>query len=95
MRVKSFNLYNHKVKISYVKKIRGDLLGDCDTNKMKLSVCSERNNEKLPDSAIEHNRWHEQVHLMLGLLNRIDLYEDETLVDGLAGMLAQYESTKK
>lgn len=91
MRIKSFQVYNHTVKISYVKKIRGKLLGNCDVNTMKLSVATEG----IPESAIEQCRWHEQVHLMFKLLGRDELYEDEALVDGMAGMLAQYEQTKK
>lgn len=91
MRVKSFRLYNHIIRISYVKKIRGKLLGDCDVNTMRLSVATDT----LPDSAIEHNRWHEQVHMMFKLIGRDELYDDEALVDSMAGMLAQYEASKK
>lgn len=95
MRVKSFCLYNHKVKVSYVKAIRGRLLGNCDVNLMKLSVATTENKQAIPDSSIEHTRWHEQVHLMFKMLGRDELYQDEALVDGLAGMLAQYEGSKK
>ena len=91
MRVKSFRLYNHIIRISYVNKIRGKLLGDCDVNTMKIQVATSN----LPDSAIEHNRWHEQVHLMFKLIGKDDLYDDEALVDSMAGMLAQYEASKK
>lgn len=95
VKVKSFCLYNHKVKVSYVKKIRGGLLGDCEPSTMKLKAVTHHKNEKLSDSAVEHNRWHEQVHLMLYFIGRLDLYEDEAFVDSLAGMLAQYEASKE
>jgi len=94
MRVKSFKLYNHTIKISYIKRLKG-LLGDCCTNTMKITVSTHDKGSALPTSAIEHNRWHEQVHLMFKLIGRDDLYEDEALVDGMAGMLAQYEGSKK
>jgi hypothetical protein len=91
MRIKSFQVYNHTVKISYVKKIKGNLLGNCDVNCLKLKIATK----EIPESGIEHCRWHEQVHLMFKLLGRDELYEDEALVDGMAGMLAQYEQTKR
>ena len=92
--VKSFMCLGHKVKIRYVKKLRGGLLGDCDPDKHLLKVVTHKT-EKLPDSTIEHSRLHEQVHYWLKLLGREELYKDEGFVDGMAGLLAQYEATKE
>lgn len=94
MRIKSFDLYNHKVKVIYQKKIRGKLLGNCDPNTHKIWVATHSiDGTPLPDSAIDHNLKHEIVHYWFKMLGRDDLYLDEILVDGLAGMICQYEAT--
>jgi hypothetical protein len=94
MRIKSFELFNHVVTVKYVKKIRGRLLGDCDYNTFILRIATHENGEKLKDSVLEHNRWHEQIHLSLNMMGRKDLSEDEDFVDTLAGLLAHYEKSK-
>lgn len=71
------------------------LNGDCQPDSCLMKVSTTADGKKAPDSTIEHTRWHEQVHLMLRLAGRMDLYEDEILVDTLAGFLAQYEATAK
>lgn len=72
-------------------------MGDCDPDAGTLAVTTmaPASGLPVPPEIIEHSRWHEQVHYMMKLLGRDDLYEDETLVDGLAGLLAQYESTAR
>lgn len=97
MRVKSFKQFNHDVKVSYVNKVKGKLLGDCspDTSKIYVAKISPTDGDKIPEELIEHNRWHEQIHYVLKLLGRMDLYEDEAFVDNMAGLMAQYEATKK
>jgi hypothetical protein len=42
-----------------------------------------------------HTFHHELVHFLLVLAGRPELSEDESLVDVLGGLLAQYEITKK
>jgi hypothetical protein len=90
-RVRSFRLLNHIIRIRYPRSItcpdKGPLRGDCLPDECLLKVSTS----DIPDSTIEHTRWHEQVHLMLYMAGREDLYEDEVLVDTLAGYLAQYE----
>jgi hypothetical protein len=100
MRVRSFQLLNHTIKITYPRSILHEgerILGDClpDTGKLKVATIAPADGGQIPSSNIEHNRWHEQVHLMFKLAGRDDLYEDEILVDTLAGYLAQYEATAK
>jgi hypothetical protein len=101
MKVRSFKQLNHLVKVTYRKKItcpeKGALMGDCDPDmgKIQVSLIAPASGQYAPPEILEHNRWHEQVHYMFQLLNRGDLYEDETLVDNLAGLLAQYEATAK
>lgn len=98
--VRSFKLLAHTIHVTYPRTItcpdKGPLLGDCepDLGKLKASL-RNANGDTIPLSGIEHNRWHEQVHLMFHFVGRNDLYEDEALVDSLAGMLAQYEATVK
>jgi hypothetical protein len=99
--VRSFKLQNHTIRISYRKQVLSDdgesLMGDCEPDLNKLSVAKIQPSTGiiLDPSKIEHSRWHEQVHLYLYALGRMDLYEDESFVDSLAGYLAQYESTRK
>ena len=45
--------------------------------------------EKIPEALIQHNLSHEIAHYMLYLAGRMDLYEDEALVDLLGGMISQ------
>jgi hypothetical protein len=98
--VKSFKILSHTIKVSYLKRVfcpeKGELMGDCDPDTLRLKVRNMGvDGDAVPPSAIEHNRWHEQVHLMFKFAGRDELYEDEILVDTIAGYLAQYESSKK
>lgn len=99
MRVISFKILNHTIKIRYPRRIKdpekGELCGDCLPDSCALAVASTPYGNDTPDSTLEHTRWHEQVHLMFHFAGRSDLYEDEALVDTLAGYLAQYEATVK
>jgi hypothetical protein len=72
-------------------------MGDCDPDSglICVSTIAPASGKTVPPEILEHSRWHEQVHYMFKLLGRGDLYEDETLVDNLAGLLAQYEATAK
>jgi hypothetical protein len=72
-------------------------MGDCDPDMalIKVSKTDVNSRRAVPPEILEHSRWHEQVHYMLRLMGRMDLYEDEDFVDTLAGLLAQYEATKK
>lgn len=98
-RVRSFRIFNHTIQVKYPRTIhdpdKGELCGDCLPDQCLIKVATHLEAGKVPDSTIEHSRWHEQVHLMFKLAGRDDLYEDETLVDTLAGYLAQYEATVK
>jgi hypothetical protein len=98
-KVRSFQILNHLIKIRYQKLVhdseKGDLCGDCLPDDCLLKVSTSPGGTPAPDSTIEHSRWHEQVHLMFHFAGRTDLYEDEGLVDALAGYLAQYEATVK
>lgn len=49
----------------------------------------------LPNSVEHHTFCHELVHFLLHYAGRDDLADDETLVDTLGGLLAQYEATKR
>lgn len=98
-KVRSFQILNHTIKIRYPRTIndpeKGNLCGDCLPDDCALKVATAPSGTTAPDSSIEHTRWHEQVHLMFHFAGRPDLYENEQLVDALAGYLAQYEATAK
>ena len=100
-RVRTYKQLNHTIKVSYRKRVLdadGEaLMGECDpdTGKLHVATIAPTSGLPVPEEIIEHSRWHEQVHYMFKLLGRDELYEDEALVDSMAGLLAQYESTLK
>ena len=99
MRVRSFKLFHHTVKVRYQKKIvdeAGDRLqGDALLEAMLLRVATTIPVTGLPYSPdmLEHNRCHEMVHLWLEAAGYAHLSRDERLVDTLAGFICQYESS--
>ncbi len=101
MRIKTFKLLGHKIKVSYVKRI---MLPDGSTpygvyyseqNKIVVATHSPNNNEPLPEEFIRHTFFHELSHAMMLLMNRHELYQDECFVDNLGGLLAQFYDTHK
>lgn len=51
--------------------------------------------EDVPPSVRHHSFCHELVHFLFHYAGRDDLAQDETLVDTIGGLLAQYEVTKR
>jgi len=74
----------HPYGICYVEK-----------NLLEVATHSPSNGEKLPDDFLSHTFYHELSHMIMALMNRNDLFADETFIDALGGLLAQYDSTKK
>jgi len=101
MRVKSFNLLGHLIKVSYVKRINAPdgshPYGICyvEQNKIEVATHSPSNGEKLPEDFLNHTFYHELSHMLMALMNKSDLFADETFIDNLGGLLAQYQTTKK
>ena len=101
MRVKSFSLMGHLIKVFHVKRITAPdgshPYGICyvEQNKIEIATHSPSNGERLPDDFLNHTFHHELGHMLMALMSRHDLFADETFIDQLGGLLAQYDSTKK
>lgn len=101
MKIKSFRLMGHLIKVNYVKRIiapdGSHPYGICyvEQNKIEIATHSPSAGDKLPDDFLSHTFHHELAHMLMALMNRHDLFADENFVDGLGGLLAQYDSTKK
>lgn len=88
----SFELYNHNICVKeYPEPTDSDKGGVCDfaSNEIRLYT------HECGPSVVSHTFHHELVHLLLYYAGRSDLSDDETLVDTLGGLLAQYEATKR
>jgi hypothetical protein len=87
-----FNLYNHTIRV----KENPALIND---NQYGVSIYPSNEiylyTKDLGDSLAHHTFCHELVHFLLVYAGRDDLAGDETLVDTLGGLLAQYEATKR
>lgn len=95
-RLHRLNLHTHKIRITYTKRrILNDdgeaLLGDAQPNiaRITMATIDPESGQKIPEELIRHNLGHEIAHYMFKLCGRDDLYEDETLVDLIGGMIAQ------
>lgn len=87
-----FQLLNHTVRVKE-NPARTDSgaygVSEYPTNEIRLYT------QEVVDSVVEHTFYHELVHFLLHYAGRDDLASDETLVDTLGGLLAQYEATKR
>lgn len=88
-----FNLYNHTVRVKENPAHDHDSeaygVADYKANEIRLYV------DRVDPSIVEHTFYHELIHFLLHYAGRDDLAGDETLVDTLGGLLAQYEATKR
>lgn len=96
MRIRKLQLHTHKIKVTYRKRVLDPetsepLMGLAEPNLSRIAVATHCPNtgEPLPEGNIRHNLYHEVAHYMFYLSGRIDLYEDEALVDLVGGMIAQ------
>ena len=85
---KEFNLYNHTIKVRCnPSPLPIDRHGDADYSTLYThDACAE---------VVAHTFYHELTHFLLHYAGRDDLSEDETLVDTIGGLLAQYDQTKR
>lgn len=88
----SFKLLNHTIRVKE---------NPTPTDTGKYGVAEYPKNEirlytdGCDDSVVAHTFYHELVHFLFYMAGRHDLADDETLVDILGGLLAQYEATKR
>ena len=90
--IKKFQLgaVNWEVKVDNDRLDDLNLIGLCETSKSLISLHDGINSELM-----EQTFYHELVHAILNSLSRQDLSNDEVLVQGIAVLLHQFESTKK
>lgn len=100
MRIKSFKLGGHSIKVKYVKTVRdhetgAEIFGNCNPMTNEIQIATHLNGTKLAEDVLKHSLAHERVHYMLMLLNLGDLNSNEPFVDMLGMFLHQYDETKK
>lgn len=100
---KSFSLGPHHIK---VKKVGfAEMAKEAQTKvgeRPPLGLCAPSRNMIFlrqeagqAESFQAHTYWHEVAHMLMWQVGRMDLYEDEVLVDTLGLLLAQYHATVK
>ena len=100
MRIKSFKLGGHTIKVKYVKTVRdhetgAEIFGNCNPMTNEIHIATYLNGTKLAEDVIKHSLAHERVHYMLMLMNLSDLNSNEPFVDMMGMFLHQYDETKK
>jgi hypothetical protein len=91
----------HKIKVQYVKKIiapdGSNPYGICYVERNLIQVCtkSPSTNHDLPEEFVNHTFYHELSHFLMALMSKNELFQDETFIDGLGGLLAQFNQTKR
>ena len=99
MRIKSFKLGGHTLKVKYVKTVRDEsgteIFGNCNPMTNEIRIATHMNGTKLAEDVMMHSLAHERVHYMLILMNQAELNANEAFVDVLGMFLHQYDETKK
>lgn len=86
----SFDLYNHTIQVVVIDDdIAVNQFGhfDTKTNTITLFVAG------VSPSVIVHTFYHELAHAVFHFAGRSELFEDETLVDVVGGLIAQFIET--
>ena len=100
MRVKSFKLGGHSIKVKYIKTVRdhengSEIFGNCNPMTNEIHIATHLNGTKLAEDVLRHSLKHEIVHYILILLNQTELNCNETFVDMMGMFLHQFDETKK
>ena len=100
MRIKSFKLGGHTIKVKYVKTVRdhetgAEIFGTCNPMTNEIHIATHLNGTPLAEDVMKHSLAHERVHYMLILLNLAELNSNEPFVDMMGMFLHQYDETKK
>lgn len=100
MRVKSFKLGGHTIKVKYKKTVRchetgAEIFGNCNPMTNEIHIATHLNGHKLAEDILHHSLAHERTHYMMVLLNLPELNSDEKFVDMVGMFLHQYDKTKK
>ena len=100
MRIKSFKLGGHDIKVKYVKTVRNhedgsEIFGNCNPMTNEIFIATYLNGTKLAEDVVSHTLAHERVHYMLILLNLAELNNNEGFVDMMGMFLHQYDKSKR
>lgn len=100
MRIRSFKLGGHSIKVKYVKTVRchetgTEIFGNCNPMTNEFHIATHLNGTKLSEDVVRHSLAHERMHYMLILMNLGDLNSDEKFVDLMGMFLHQYDETKR
>jgi hypothetical protein len=100
MRIKSFRLGGHKIKIKYLKSVYdhnqgGEIFGRANFATNVIEIATTVMGQPLAEEVIDHTLYHEAVHFFLHLLGEHELNGNERLVDGLGLFMQQFIQTRK
>lgn len=100
MRIRSFKLGGHSIKVKYVKTVRchetgSEIFGNCNPMTNEFHIATHLNGTKLSEDVVRHSLAHERMHYMLILMNLAELNSDEKFVDLMGMFLHQYDETKR
>ena len=100
MRIKSFKLGGHSIKVKYNKTVRDpetgqEIFGLCNPMTNEIHIATQLNKNVLNEDIIRHSLKHELCHYILILLNEAELNQNEKFVDMFGMFLHQFDETKK
>lgn len=86
-----FQLLNHTIRVKENPVLKEtDKFGQAEYEANRIHL-----HPNLEHTVKHHTFCHELFHFLFYYAGRLDLAQDETLIDVMAGLLAQYESTKR
>jgi len=94
---KEFKLFGQTIKVKFIDKLvdEEDSTGQARYRGGKILIQKNNNGVYRNKEQIEQTFLHELVHYILQKMGKRDLQNDEEFVDVFAGLLHQYETTKK
>jgi hypothetical protein len=99
MRIKSFELGGHKIKIKYVKSIQDtdgrNLFGTANPKTNTIHIATFIQEEPLSEDVIHHSVYHELAHFFMMIMYEHKLNSNEKFIDNLGLLLHQFMKTKK
>jgi hypothetical protein len=100
MRIKSFRLGGHRIKVKYVKSVFDpgsgqEIFGRANFATNVIEVATRLNGQPLAEDVVIHTLYHEAAHFILHLLGEHELNGNEKLVDGIGLFMQQFFQTAK
>lgn len=100
MRIKSFELGGHYIKVKYFKTVRdpetgAEIFGLANPMQNIIQVATAIREMDLSEDVMLHSFCHEFAHFIMILMNEAELNVNEKFVDILGGHLHQFLKTVK